>query len=296
MKLNGNRIYDKTLLNNNYYNHYNYFNRNSIKMNKLKKKDYEEYLNEKKTNRNKYHLPKMLYSNSHFGKPNYSIDNAEIKQMVFDLNKEIIDTPVPYSNTRYEKDYIKEAITTNINEKKIQTSHAGKPLMLFDDLLNTVDNLEIEDKDKDEYNLNSKNEIENSSKRDNLNNSQNNNNLSNSNIDEDKNVLITINKNINSKNNNENIKKQIENIPQMKMSLATNLTDDSIVQKVLEERRHYKELLKLNEYGKYKYSKEGVNYPDVIPEGKLPKYKGNDSLESQFFNYLKKASNPKKNL
>ena len=294
MKLNGNRIYDKTLLNNNYYNHYNYFNRNSIKMNKLKKKDYEEYLNEKKTNRNKYHLPKMLYSNSHFGKPNYSIDNAEIKQMVFDLNKEIIDTPVPYSNTRYEKDYIKEAITTNINEKKIQTSHAGKPLMLFDDLLNTVDNLEIEDKDKDEYNLNSKNEIENSSKRDNLNNSQNNNNLSNSNIDEDKNVLITINKNINSKNNNENIKKQIENIPKMKMSLATNLTDDSIVQKVLEERRHYKELLKLNEYGKYKYSKEGVNYPDIIPENKLPKYKGNDSLENEFFNYLKKASNPKK--
>ena len=168
--------------------------------------------------------------------------------------------------------------------------------MLFDDLLNTVDNLEIEDKDKDEYNLNSKNEIENTSKRENSNISHTKNNLSNSNIDEDKNVLITINKNINSNNinNNYNIQKQNENPPQVKISLATNLTDDSIVQKVLEERRHYKELLKLNEYGKFKYSKEGLNYPDVIPEGKLPKYKGNDSLESQFFNYLKKASNPKK--
>ena len=149
MKLNGNRIYDKTLLNNNYYNHYNYFNRNAIKMNKLKKKDYDEYIKEKKTTMNKYHLPKMLYSNSHFGKPNYSIDNAEIKKMVFDINKEIIDTPVPYSNTRYEKDDIKDAISTTFNEKKIQTSHAGKPLMLFDDILNTVDNLEIEDRDKD---------------------------------------------------------------------------------------------------------------------------------------------------
>ena len=296
MKLNGNRIYDKTLLNNNYYNHYNYFNRNAIKMNKLKKKDYDEYIKEKKTTMNKYHLPKMLYSNSHFGKPNYSIDNAEIKKMVFDINKEIIDTPVPYSNTRYEKDDIKDAISTTFNEKKIQTSHAGKPLMLFDDILNTVDNLEIEDRDKDEYNLNSKNEIENTSKRENSNISHTKNNLSNSNIDEDKNVLITINKNINSNNinNNYNIQKQNENPPQVKISLATNLTDDSIVQKVLEERRHYKELLKLNEYGKFKYSKEGVNYPDVIPEGKLPKYKGNDSLESQFFNYLKKASNPKK--
>ena len=245
---------------------------------------------------NKYHLPKMLFSNSHFGKPNYSIDNAEIKKMVFDINKEIIDTTVPYSNTRYEKDDIKDAISTTFNEKKIQTSHAGKPLMLFDDILNTVDNLEIEDRDKDEYNLNSKNEIENTSKRENSNISHTKNNLSNSNIDEDKNVLITINKNINSNNinNNYNIQKQNENPPQVKISLATNLTDDSIVQKVLEERRHYKELLKLNDYGKYKYSKEGVNYPDIIPENKLPKYKGNDSLENEFFNYLKKASNPKK--
>ena len=80
----------------------------------------------------------------------------------------------------------------------------------------------------------------------------------------------------------------------MKMSLATNLTDDSVVQKVLEERRNYKQILKLNEYGKYKYSKQGVNYPDKIQENKLPKYKGKDKNENEYFNYLKKASNPKK--
>ena len=34
------------------------------------------------------------------------------------------------------------------------------------------------------------------------------------------------------------------------MRISTNLIDDSIIQKVLEEIKHYKKLLKLNEYGK----------------------------------------------
>ena len=54
----------------------------------------------------------------------------------------------------------------------------------------------------------------------------------------------------------------------VKMSLATNLTDDSIVQKILEERRNYKQILHFNDYGKYKFSRRGLNYPETIPENK----------------------------
>ena len=277
------------LLENNYYNHYNYYNKNSIKMNKLKRKDFDEYVKEKQSRNRNLHLPKMLYSNFYIGSPCFSVDNSEIKSKTYNINKDIIDNPIPYSNTKYDKKDIKEAINLNTKEEKFQSSHVGKPLMLFDDILNCVDNLEIEDKDKEEYNLNNNNDNNdnnNNNKEQNLNNSKT--------IDQDKNILITINKDSND-NNKTHIKHiSYETLPKMKMSLATNLTDDSVVQKVLEERRNYKQILKLNEYGKYKYSKQGVNYPDKIQENKLPKYKGKDKNENEYFNYLKKASNPKK--
>ena len=80
----------------------------------------------------------------------------------------------------------------------------------------------------------------------------------------------------------------------MKMSLTTNLSDDSIMQKVLDQRRNYKQILQFNDYGKYKFSRKGLNYPESIPENKLPNYKGNDKKEKIYFNYRKKVSNPNK--
>ena len=68
------------------------------------------------------------------------------------------------------------------------------------------------------------------------------------------------------------------------MSLTTNLSDDSIIQKVLEQRRNYKQILQFNNYGKYKFSRQGLNYPESIPENKLPNYKGNDNKEKTYFN------------
>ena len=278
-------------------------------MNKLKRKNFDDYINAKKRNKEELHLPKMLYSNFFINHPNLSIDNSEIREKVNNnISGEIIDYQVPYSNTRYEKDSIKEAIDKNKKEEKAQT-HVGKSLKLFDDILNCVDNLDIEDKEND-----LKTENKNENKLFNI----EENNLDKSGVDEDKNILITVNKSVNTsysnlkapkseekKNKQEKetyainitdgtIIKEDKNYKQGKVTLATNLTDDSIVQKVLEERRNYKQLLKLNEYGKFKYSKDGVNYPDKIPENTLPNYKGDDNKENEYFNYLKKASNPKK--
>ena len=119
---------DKLLFENSYHNKFNYFNRNVIKMNKLKRKNFDDYINAKKRNKEELHLPKMLYSNFFINHPNLSIDNSEIREKVNNnISSEIIDYQVPYSNTRYEKDSIKEAIDKNKKEEKTQT-HVGKQL------------------------------------------------------------------------------------------------------------------------------------------------------------------------
>ena len=42
---------DKLLFENSYHNKFNYFNRNVIKINKLKRKNFDDYINAKKRNK-----------------------------------------------------------------------------------------------------------------------------------------------------------------------------------------------------------------------------------------------------
>ena len=285
----------RKLLINNYLNDFNYFNKNNIKMNKIRKENLNNLLKDKKEK--KLSLPKMLYSNLFLGSssPNISKENFHTNLNSFNKINNINDDNIPFNNTKYDKQYIEETIKLESQEEKINTSHVNKPMIIFDDIFKCIDNLELTDRDKKiekeiekQNNKNDNNDnkiINNNEKENNINNLILNKGISRNNFSLSKNKLNTIYNN-NTNNKSDNIK--------LKMSLTTNLSDDSIIQKVLEQRRNYKQILQFNNYGKYKFSRQGLNYPESIPENKLPNYKGNDNKEKTYFNYRKKISNPDK--
>ena len=271
----------KTFMNN-YLNDFNYYNKNNIKMSKIRKENMDEQIKIKHKKETELRLPKMLYSNLFLGSPlpNISLENKELRtKSLNNIRYDTIDNPVPFNNEKYDKNYIKETINLESQEEKLNNSHVGKPMMLFDDILNCVDNLELSNRDDEltRKDNNSLNEVKKNTIEQGINTSDN--------LIDDK---------INSRN-----KSSLQNEGglfnnHVKMSLATNLTDDSIVQKVLEERRNYKQILHFNDYGKYKFSRRGLNYPETIPENNLPNYTGDDSQELAYYDYRKKVSNPKK--
>ena len=284
----------RRILINNYLNDFNYFNKNNIKMSKIRKENLYNLIKEKKGK--KLNLPKMLYSNLYMGLNIPNISKEKYHTNINSLNKlqTINDDNIPYNNIKFDKEYIEETIKLDSQEEKLNTSHVNKPIIIFDDIFKCIDNLELTERDKKEEkeienqnNKNDNNEIkinDNNEKESNLNKQFLNTGNSRNNFSLSKDKLRTIYNN--NKNNIDNIK--------MKMSLTTNLSDDSIMQKVLEQRRNYKQILQFNDYGKYKFSRKGLNYPESIPENKLPNYKGNDKKEKIYFNYRKKVSNPNK--
>ncbi len=284
----------RRILINNYLNDFNYFNKNNIKMSKIRKENLYNLIKEKKGK--KLNLPKMLYSNLYMGLNIPNISKEKYHTNINSLNKlqTINDDNIPYNNIKFDKEYIEETIKLDSQEEKLNTSHVNKPIIIFDDIFKCIDNLELTERDKKEEkeienqnNKNDNNEIkinDNNEKESNLNKQFLNTGNSRNNFSLSKDKLRTIYNN--NKNNTDNIK--------MKMSLTTNLSDDSIMQKVLDQRRNYKQILQFNDYGKYKFSRKGLNYPESIPENKLPNYKGNDKKEKIYFNYRKKVSNPNK--
>ncbi len=270
---------------NNYLNDYNYFYKNNIKMSKIRKENMEEQIKNKHKKERELRLPKMLYSNLFLGSPipNIPLENKELKtKSLKNIRYDTFEDSVPFNNEKFDKNYIKETINLDAQEEKLNKSHVGKPMMLFDDILNCVDNLELSNRD-DEINRKDNNDNLEEVKKKTIEQGINTNNY----LNDDK---------INSRNktNLQNEELLFNNQYPVKMSLATNLTDDSIVQKVLEERRNYKQILHFNDYGKYKFSRRGLNYPETIPENNLPNYTGDDSQELAYYDYRKKVSNPKK--
>jgi len=300
--------YIRKKLYNNYLNDYNYFNKNNVKMGKIRKRNLDNQIINKK--KQKENVPKMLYSNFYLGQsvPNLSIGNFYLKtHSLSNIKNNNINDNIYFNKTKYDKNYIEETIRLNSQDEKIISSHVNKPMMIFDDLFSCIDNLKIishnekEEEKKEEYNNNN---IDNNNENkiiDNINNK--NENIKNNihlNLNERKDKILshrihkdnlslsppTIKNIFRNSNNKNNIK--------LKMSFTTNLSDDSIIKKILNERRNYKEILQFNDYGKYKFSRDGLNYPEKILENKLPNYKGDNKKEKIYFNYRKKFSNPDK--
>ena len=191
-------------------------------------------------------------------------------------------------------------------------SHANKKFDLFDDIFNTVDNLQLnnsegnnknneendflpdyylksltQDNSKEIIN-NNNNENETEEKKKSLSvideNEEKNKNTNNNNNEINDNVMITI-------QNKENKDSMSNTFTSPEAQINTVLSNSDLIKKILSENRNYKNSLQFNDYGKYKYTQKGLNYPYDIESKNLPSYVGNDSRDKSYFDYRKKASN-----
>ena len=219
---------------------------------------------------------------------------------------------MPYNNNnRYKADFIEDLLNNPnapINKEKMVKSHANKKFDLFDDIFNTVDNLQLnnsegnnktneeneflpdyylksltQDNSKEIINNNNENETEEKKKSlsvidENEEKNKNNNNEINDN------VMITI-------QNKENKDSMSNTFTSPEAQINTVLSNSDLIKKILSENRNYKNSLQFNDYGKYKYTQKGLNYPYDTESKNLPSYVGNDSRDKSYFDYRKKASN-----
>ncbi len=295
---------------NSYLNECNYFNKSTIKL-ALYKQKYLNNLKEKKNkDKQKQKLPKLIYSN-----PVFSLNNALNPINDYDIKKEIFNKPVPYNNNnRYKPDFIEDLLNNPnapINKEKMVKSHANKKFDLFDDIFNTVDNLQLNNSEGNNKNneendflpdyylksltqdnskeiINNNNENETEEKKKSLSvideNEEKNKNNNNNNNEINDNVMITI-------QNKENKDSMSNTFTSPEAQINTVLSNSDLIKKILSENRNYKNSLQFNDYGKYKYTQKGLNYPFDTESKNLPSYVGNDSRDKSYFDYRKKASN-----
>ena len=93
-------------------------------------------------------------------------------------------------------------------------------------------------------------------------------------------------------------KNEIKNNKKKKLLInnMTLISDDSLVKKIKNIGRDFKKGLFFNEYGKFKFTELGLNYPNSCDKyKKIPDYKGNDLEEKKIFKYKSLITNPKYN-
>ena len=242
-----------------YVNDYNYFNKNNIKMSQIRQRTINNNIKDKQRIRNKLHMPKMLYSNIFIGDIQ---DEGTQKDDTPELCGEYL---CENTNNNNNKLIIKTENNIQHNEKNKTISHVRYQSNLFDDLLDCVDNLEIQD---------ARNE--------------------NGKCDNNSNKQV----HINSERNIKTSSRCITPTHKVKIAKCTDITDESIIKKIKQQYQSPKNLLKLGSYHRYKFTKGGVNYPSQLSPTNytLPSFTGtpDDSKELRYFNYRKKINNPSK--
>ena len=70
------------------------------------------------------------------------------------------------------------------------------------------------------------------------------------------------------------------------------ITSPNIMKKINNNKRMFKTNLYFEDYGKYKFTKNGLLYPKKLGKYELPSYTGNNEEEKKYFNYRKKIFKP----
>ena len=71
-----------------------------------------------------------------------------------------------------------------------------------------------------------------------------------------------------------------------------NKNEDLSERKIKKNKTNFKNNLIFENFGKFKFTKPGVLYPNRLKKYELPKYEGNNQEEKKYFNYRKKISFP----
>ena len=104
------------------------------------------------------------------------------------------------------------------------------------------------------------------------------------------------NKNLNlndEQKKDDNKEKAIKNLKFANMAL---ISDDLLLNEIKNNRRNFKNSLYFDNYGKFKYTDQGLNYPHFLNKfKKIPDYQGKDVEEKKVFKYRSDVIYPKYN-
>lgn len=244
-----------------YLNDNNLYVKNSLKLRKKHMSYFKDKVKERNELKKKFPVPKIIYSTSDV--------NFHKRQ------KQIIDNLSP-------KNAIKD---------------------LMEVVNNFTDNLNFDDDDEDEQSekQNQKSLTIEEKKNDlNLNMDKIYNNKASQSQDEkeknNKEFFLT-NKNMYDRSNISNFNNsKMQYLNDLQFAKARN-TKDAItspmkVKKINEKKRMFKTNLYFENYGKFKFTRNGLLYPKKLGKYELPKYTGNNEEERKYFNYRKKINNP----
>lgn len=94
--------------------------------------------------------------------------------------------------------------------------------------------------------------------------------------------------------NSDDKKKTIQPINQeTKIKLPAEITNSSLTQEINDSKRNFKESLHFKNYGMFKYTHQGLNFPKGTDEHNLPLHECDSSKELKYYNYRKEINNPK---
>lgn len=271
---------NRIILTNCYLNNYNFFNKSTIKLQKFRKKKYQEIKLNTERLKKENALPKLLIPS----KFTRSSSNKEFINNHKDFGLKKIDNK---SERNISK--IKNKTLENID------LYNTKKIINFDEIKNFIENIKIDDELEKEQNDNDLEENKSEDKKD-INKSTQISQKS----DEKKENSEVNNKTSFENRNNFYITSTKENIENSQKVLNE---EEEEVEKVisinspryiLNTERNYKNLLSFNNYGKYKFTEPGVFYPNNLSDNYLPEYRGEDKSGKELYNYHRDISNPNK--
>ena len=161
--------------------------------------------------------------------------------------------------------------------------------IMVQDLVDLMHNFtsELEQEDEDKNNTNSNN----------INNKKIISNQKNDSIPKEE-IFLTNNRKSRKNNNIHTYKSSKEKLMEdLEFAKATNalypIVDSEQVKSIKKKDRNLKDnLIFENNYGKYKFSRTGLMYPQKLDKYELPDYEGKYGEDEEYFNYKKKVKNP----
>ena len=89
---------------------------------------------------------------------------------------------------------------------------------------------------------------------------------------------------------------KLELLRDLEIAKSKSVNDRNIslkdLQKIKNKKKSFKKNLYFENYGKFKFTKNGLIYPKKLGKYELPKYTGNNEEEKKYFNYRKKIFKP----
>ena len=244
-----------------YLNDNNLYVKNSLKMRKKHLSYFHNKIKMRNDLKKKYPVPKILYSTSDLNFHKYQnkiVEQLSPKNAIKDL-MDVVNNFTENLNFEDDEDEDKTVNSEKIISEEKKNENDGKKEIKI--------NINDDDYDKTDNNKEKK----------------------------CKEFFLTNKKIVNQKQiRYNNAKMELLNDLEYAKSRSTNeaIISPKIIGKINNTKKMFKTNLYFEDFGKYKFTKNGLTYPNKLGKYELPKYTGNNEEEKKYFNYRKKIFKP----